>query len=121
LGRLVEQLARDYPKLFHMAAEDSWSSIAKHGLLSTSALLDLFAVEGEARVAIEERHRPESIPVQHPKHGLAIVRDQKPMDDRGLQRVLQDGLTPADWYRLLNRMAFFWVRRDRLERMMVKS
>lgn len=113
-----EQIANAYPVLFHMAAEGSWPGIQTHGLLSTSALLDLFAVEGQLRKHIEEEHRPESVPIVHPVHGSAIVRDQKPMDDRGLLRALPDEISPRDWYRTLNSKVFFWVRRTRLETMM---
>ena len=113
-GDFVER----FPHLFHMAEAGSWPSIQRHGLLSTSALLDLFEVRGERRRVLEVQHRPESITLHHPTHGAAVVRDQKPMDDRGLSRSLQGGLSPADWYRLLNARVFFWVRRERLEKLL---
>lgn len=75
----AEQLASLYPVLFHMAESGSRESIRERGLLSTSALLDLFEVEGEERFAVESALRPEIMPLQHPKHGLALVRDNKPM------------------------------------------
>ena len=53
------------PCLYHMAALGSWDSIRKHGLLSTSALLDLFEVSDNDRVVIEEGHRAESITIEH--------------------------------------------------------
>ncbi|HEX7961632.1 MAG TPA: hypothetical protein VF493_17055 [Terriglobales bacterium] len=107
-----------YPILYHMAAAESWPSIRKHGLLSTTSLLDLFQVSGQERIALEEHHRPESVTIRHKKIGWAVVRDQKPMSDEGLMRCLQDGLTPRAWYQLLNRRVFFWLTRRRLERMM---
>lgn len=97
-----------------MAEDGSWPSIERHGLLSTTALLDLFGVSGEVREGLEGAHRPEAVPLVHPLHGNAVVRDQKPMDDRGLRKCLQDGLSPTQWYRLLNGMVFFWVSEDRL-------
>lgn len=100
-----------------MAADGSWQSIRLHGLLSTSALLDLFQVEGEARNRIEAQHRPEYIRITHSFYGEAWIRDQKPMDDSGLRRALKDGLKPEDWYRLLNQRVFFWVTTERLERL----
>lgn len=117
-GVTAQKLAHDYPFLYHMAAEGSWPSIAKHGLLSTSSLLDLFQIGGGKRRALEEMHRPDSITIQHPRHGVAVVRDQKPMSDAGLQRALGSALTPAEWYRLLNARVFFWVTQERLGRMM---
>ena len=101
-----------------MAEGGSWDSIAQHGLLSTSALLDLFGYQGEQRSVIESRHRPESITIEHPEYGTAVIRDQKPMDDVGLIRSLQDGLSPTEWYRLLNSKVFFWATRERLGRML---
>ena len=110
-----EELAERYPRLFHMTAAGSWPSIARHGLLGTSALLDLFRVPEEVRLQLETRHRPESVPICG---GRAVVRDQKPMSDAGLYKCLCDGLTPREWYRMLNSKVFFWVTRERLEKML---
>lgn len=115
IGIEPEELAERYPRLFHMAAAGSWSSIARHGLLGTSALLDLFRISGERREKIESRHRPESVSICG---GRAVARDQKPMSDAGLYKCLRDGLTPREWYRLLNSKVFFWVTRERLEKML---
>ena len=46
-------LASMYPRLYHMAEEGSWPSIRRHGLLSTSALLDRCLVSGRRRAGIE--------------------------------------------------------------------
>jgi hypothetical protein len=116
-GELAE-LIRDCPTLYHMAERGSWPSIQRHGLLSTSALLDLYGVHGRERYAIEGRRRPEAVPVQHPALGRAVIRDQQPMDDAGLRKCLLDGLAPGDWYRLLNRKVFFWLSRARLHRLL---
>jgi hypothetical protein len=40
------------------------------------------------------------------------------MSDSGLTRCLRDGLTPSQWYELLNRKVFFWLTTDRLERLL---
>jgi hypothetical protein len=113
-----DELIEHYPLLYHMAADGGWESIARHGLLSTSALLDLFEITGQRRTELESRHRPESVPIDHPRYGRAWVRDQKPMDDAGLLRALQDGLTPEHWYRMLNQRVFFWLRPERLFRLL---
>jgi hypothetical protein len=101
-----------------MAAQGSWPSIQRHGLLSTSALLDLFQVNGAERARLESGHRPSSERIYHPTHGEAVVRDQIPMSDEGLARCLEDGLTPTEWYRLLNSKVFFWLTSERLERLL---
>ncbi len=113
----LTELLADCPVLYHMAERGSWPSIQKHGLLSTSALLDLYGIDGEEREAIEARRRPQSVAISRPKLGRAVVRDQKPMDDAGLRRCLEDGLTPEAWYRLLNGKVFFWLTRERLFRL----
>ncbi len=113
----LAELIRDCPVLYHMTAAGSWPSIRRHGLWGTSALLDLFDVQGEERRAIETR-RPASVVIRHPAHGEATIRDQKPMGDRSLAACLEDGLVPADWYALLNARAFFSLTRDRLLKML---
>jgi len=62
-----------------MAEAGSWPSIRRHGLLSTSALLDLFEVTGVERVRLESQRRPETVKIEHPEHGEALIRDQKPL------------------------------------------
>jgi len=114
----IDELISQYPTLYHMAAKGSWPSIQRFGLLSTSRLLDLFEIHGEQRWQIEAMHRPENVVIQHDRIGVAVVRDQKPMSDSGLMRALQDGLTPREWYKLLNRRVFFWLTRDRLVRLL---
>jgi len=113
-----DELVSYYPRLYHMAADGSWESIARHGLLSTTSLLDLFEIKGELRTDLESRHRPESVAIDHPRYGRAWIRDQKPMDDAGLRRALEDGLEPEQWYRILNRRVFFWLREERLSRLL---
>jgi hypothetical protein len=110
--------SRRYPLLYHVAADNSWQSISRHGLLSTSALLDLFEYTGRVREAIEGQRRPEYVEVKHPIHGRAWIRDQKPLDDAGLARCLEAGTTPREWYLLLNRRVFFWPTVPRLLRML---
>ena len=94
-----------------MAEDGSWESILRHGLLSTSALLDRFEVE--ERFAIESARRPEIVRVEHPEHGVALVRDNKPMQEKALEKCLH-GMTPREWYEHLNYRVFFWVEWKRL-------
>ncbi len=115
LGITLDELVSYYPRLCHVAVQGSWHSILKHGLLSTKALLELFDVPQARRRLILERHRPESVVIEHPSLGGAVIRDQKPMDDKGLKRALSEDLTPTKWYRVLNGMVFFWLTRKRVD------
>lgn len=113
----VDQLVAQHPLFFHAAAADSWPSIRSHGLLSTSRLLDLFEVNGAQRKAIELAHRPRSVPLQHPVHGHALVRDQRPLNMHMLADSLTD-MTTTEWLALLNARVFFWPTLNRLKRML---
>jgi len=109
----TEDLIEKFPRLYHMAEAGTWQSIYRHGLLSTTALLDLFEVTGQLRRQIESAHRPECVSITHPVHGTAVIRDQKPMLESTLRCCLR-GLTPSQWYELLNRRTFFWLSSARL-------
>jgi hypothetical protein len=113
MGITIEELCTNHPRLYHMAEARSWPSIAKHGLLSASALLDLYAINGEGRSLIESHHRPESVTIKHPKHGSAVIRDQKPMRESALLKCLV-GCSPRQWYEFLNRKVFFWLTEERV-------
>lgn len=110
-----QEIVSIHPHLYHMAEEGSWQSIKQNGLLSTTALLDLYEIEGEEREIIEGRRRPVSVSVNRTGLGMAVIRDQKPLSDASLTKALENGLTPTDWYRLLNGKTFFWFKKSRLE------
>jgi hypothetical protein len=103
-----------YPRLYHMAHAGAWPNIERYGLLSTTALLDLFEINGTRREQLESSRRPKSEEIVHPTHGRALLRDQIPLNEKKLAKALEDGLTPAEWYRLLNRKVFFWGPESRL-------
>ena len=102
-----EELARRYPVLYHMAELNSWPNIQRHGLRSTSALLDLYESTGPTRVKIESQWRPTSVSLTHPTYGTAVVRDQLPMREDRLRDCLVD-MTTRQWYELINGKTFFW-------------
>lgn len=117
MGISPEEFVRHFPNIYHMADGGSWEGLQKHGLLSVSALLDLFEVEGEKRRDIEERRRLSIVEIKHPIHGRAVIRDQKPLAETALQKCLA-GMTPSQWYRYLNSKAFFWVTKERVLRLL---
>jgi hypothetical protein len=110
----IDQFIDRYPRLFHMAEAGAWPSIQEHGLRSAQALLDLFGIDGDQRSAILDARRAEMVTISHPTHGTAYVRDNKPLRENILERCLV-GMTAAEWYRLLNSKAFFWVSEERLD------
>jgi len=109
----IPEFCSHYPRLFHMAQSGSWESIKKYGLLSTTAILDLFKISGGLRIKIEARSRPESVTLSHPEHGSVTIRDNKPLPESKLSACLTD-MTPEEWYRSLNAKVFFWPTRERV-------
>lgn len=113
----LDELVSACPTLYHMAERGSWPAIRNYGLLSTSALLDLYGIDGLSRERIERRHRPSSVPIKAEGLPGAVVRDQIPMSDAGLERALPSRIKPHDWYALLNAKVFFWLSIERLHKL----
>lgn len=113
--RLIER----HPRLWHIAEDGSWPVIRQHGLLSTRALLDLHGITGGRRAALESEQRRQCETIEGRGLPPATLRDQKPIPPRALARCLDDGLDPADWYRILNGRSFFWLSEVRLRRMLI--
>jgi hypothetical protein len=57
--------------------------------------------------------RTSSIPLTHPQHGTAVIRDQLPINEAKLEACLV-GMTLREWYEMLNRRVFFWPTEKRL-------
>ena len=104
-----------YPRLYHMAELGGYPSIVENGLLSTVATLDRFGVRGAERFQLESAHRPEKMTLESKAHGKVVLRDQKPMPAKRLAGMLENGLTPRQWYETINSKVFFWVQSKRLE------
>lgn len=114
----VEQLVRQYPQLYHMSEAGSWPSIMNHGLLSTTALLDLFEKKGPEREQIESNLRRRSVTIRHHILGDAVIRDQGALCNKpGRRTFLKDcleGVSVEEWCKFLNGKVFFWVDTVRL-------
>lgn len=113
-----EDLAALHPRLYHVTTPGALPDIFRHGLLPTSALLNLLAVPAAERPAIEAERRSGSITLHHPVHGTATITDNLPLSVRALAACLDDGLQPADWLRLLNARVFLWADRAGLDRLL---
>ena len=104
-----EALAALHPRLYHVTTPGALPGILRHGLLPTSALLDLYAVPHPSRGAIEAARRLDSVTLHHPLHGTATITDNLPLHVRALETCLDDGLRPVDWFRILNGRVFLWA------------
>ena len=110
-----EELANLHPRLFHITS-NSWLNIKKHGLLSSSAILDLFEIKEPERSCIESRRRSSGVLLQHPEHGILVLNDNVPLIESALEKCLDDNLTIADWMRILNKRVFFWPTEEHLHK-----
>jgi hypothetical protein len=113
-----EELAHRHPRLYHLTTPGAVHGMLRHGLLSTSALLDLFEIASEERAAIEGRPRATEVFIEHPAYGKAVVSDNSPMTIEALSRCLDDGLRPVDWLKMLNERVFFWADMRGLARLL---
>jgi hypothetical protein len=114
------ELISCYPRLYHLAYFSAWPSIQKHGLLGTTALLDMYGIKGRQRLEIESQGRSKAVTITHPVHGSAVIRDQKVLPESKLLLCLKKGNSPMSsrqWYESLNRRVFFWSSMDDFEKL----
>jgi hypothetical protein len=115
---LAKDLIRLYPELYHVAADGAWPAIARHGLLSTAALVTRWGVrQGAPQAAILTRRRGESLELSHPDYGTAVIRHQKAIHEPSLAGALDD-LSPSEWYTMLNERVFFFLQKSRLDELL---
>jgi hypothetical protein len=96
---------------FHLAEQDNWPSIQRHGLLPARNLIERAGLNGAARRALERNRREQRTVLPDG----SVIRDNKPLPVAALQRCLI-GMTPAEWFALLNSKVFFWFDLARLDR-----
>ena len=96
----------------------SWPSTARHGLVSATALLDRCRTGPEERRAIESQIRPEGVEIACGRMGRVVIRDQKPLKERTLARLLPSSMSVAQCCRLLNERTFLWAGEGRLNAML---
>ena len=113
---MAEELIARHPQVFHVASEESWPSIERHGLLSTAALLDLHRVNAGRRDELLRRKRDSSTTLRTPGVGVAVVRDQKPL--KFVDQKIDPGSSLPRFLEALNSRVFFAPNWDRLQRLL---
>jgi hypothetical protein len=94
---------------YHLLDASNWPSIQRHGLMSAQRLMEAYQAK-EYRGS--RCHRPTS---RRLAPGV-LIRDQRPMPPKALTRCLKSGLSPEDWFEVLNSKVFFWLDPQRLNR-----
>jgi hypothetical protein len=100
----IDDFMARYPRLYHLAHGEAWPGLQKHGLLSASQLVNLFDAADSDDLLIQRR--VDSVRLEHPEHGTAVLRDQRPLNEAKLSSALTDGMTVQEWLRLLGDLAF---------------
>ena len=98
-------------RAFHIADAENWPAIQRLGLFSTARLIARDGLKGDAALPFAG-HRPRGLRLP----SGALIRDQGPMPPAALGRCLDAGLSPQDWYDLVNAKVYFWLDEDRLQR-----
>ena len=109
-----EAFAGHYPRLYHMTAAGGWEGIKANGLRTTRQLLADADADEETVEAVAFGRRTEQVELAP---GVTI-RDNKVLNEKSLAKALTDGLTPRDWYGLLNERVFLWANPKRLEKLL---
>ncbi len=112
------ELAKKHPRLFHVTKASAWPSIAKHGLLSTKSLLELFEIPAVRAFELLTQKRLDPTPLGHHIYGKAILSDNRPLNEKCLADCLDDGLTPKEWLLMLNARVFFFTSKMHAERLL---
>ncbi|SRR5579884_231502 len=98
-------------RIFHLVEASNWSSVQRHGLLSACELLKLTGVPSAIRERISTTQRTRLMVLSD----SVVIRDQRPIPPAALQKCLI-GMTPAQWYALINQKVFFWCDPERFNR-----
>jgi hypothetical protein len=113
----VDELIEHYPRLFHLAEAGSWPAIAAHGLLSASAIVSTSALSPTEQAEALTRPRPQTLEIDHPLLGRALIRDQTSLRAHILEKVLVD-MSVEQWLATLNDRVFFWLHPQRLSQLL---
>ena len=70
--------------------------IRRYSLLSTTALLNLFGINGNQGTRLEPARWTLLSTLHNPEYETATLRDQRPISDAGLHRCLASGLIPRE-------------------------
>lgn len=97
--------------VYHLAEEANWLSIEEHGLLPAETLISSALPAEPDGFGLVRAQRPRHTVLSTGVH----IRDQKPMPAKALASCLV-GLTPPEWYALINAHVFFWFDPARLNR-----
>ncbi len=105
------------PTLWHVAAPGAWDRIRQHGFLTASQIIERSTLSADERQRLVSTPRRTSIELD--VEGTPFVlRDQGPLlKKKDLDSILEEGMTTADWLRLLDDRVYFFAQRTHMEKL----
>ena len=103
-----DELAERLPRLHHITDRAAWPMIERHGLLTTDQIVERFVADPAERERLRTERRTDFVVVHDGPDGRVTINDNLPLHFNTLAPALDDGLTPAEWLRLLNGRVYFW-------------
>lgn len=94
---------------YHLVDAANWPSVQRKGLMSAARLMRR---SGETAISTLRAHRPADVRLSSGE----FIRHQRTMPPHRLAHGLDSGLTPADWFEVVNSKVFFWLDPERLNR-----
>jgi len=108
----LELLSQKRPFLYHLTSKSNLRSItSSRTLLSTSVLLE--QADDHGVNSYLRSRRKDHLPIEIGGRKI-LIRDQRPLSEKALPKCLEGGLTPEDYYELLNNRVFLWATLTRL-------
>ena len=108
-----DELAERIPHLYHVTDREAWPMIERHGLLTTDGIVERFVADPAEAERLRTERRTDFVTVYAGPDGRVTINDNLPLHFRNLAPQLDDGLTPAEWLRILNGRVYFWPRFER--------
>jgi len=114
-----DQFLARCPALWHVAPAGAWEHIRETGLRTAAQLIDAAELDDEARAALHQQPRAESVRLS--VDGVDVVlRDQAPLLKADLTKALEPGFGVADWLHELNRRVYLFADRAAMQKTLDK-
>ena len=102
---------------WHVAAVAALPMLQRHGLMTAADLVALFEVPAPEATLLLAQNRSRFVTLTHPRHGQVDLRRQQMWDSKLGPALSGSGTTPSAWRRHINDHVFFWLDRERAQRL----
>lgn len=114
-----DQFLHRCPALWHIAPAGAWDAIRETGLLSASQLIDAADLDDARRAELRDTPRAEAVTISVDGADV-VLRDQAALLKADLAKVLEPGVSVADWVQVLNRRVYLYADRTAMQKALEK-